>query len=415
MVCLYLNPTHYINLHKFGLCVFAIMKKTPTMGVSMNLRKGPLSVFQLIKVGLVTANRAFGAALGLFVMLVLVSVLIVLVNVGFGMVFGYQPIWLKLITSVINGLLTTAFWVALIQVLASRMEKTGLSVVEAIQNSLLPSVYWIISSILLMIPVLLLGIAAGFSHSVWVTAVAVILILFLSIPFIFVLPVLALRQEGPIGALQYSWHLGTAHYWRILWTLFVFWLIGMMCILAVACAIKILFPVLFANPGMLQLQAMIWLAQTPKLYLLLFGLLAMGLYAFLLLVIWAIYTAFFLSLDYCNRQTANREVDVQPLAQKPVAPSIDISPEVVVKQASVATQTDEATNLHLEQVYSAKNYPQQSVLQEEDRMPTILFDEDMAQQLAENERRMQEQKDKSEKQPDEPEDEQKIQISKESL
>ena len=119
-----------------------------------------------------------------------------------------------------------------------------------------------------------------------------------------------------------------------------------------------------------------------------------GLYV--LLSIEAIFTALFLNLDYCHRPTKNRESDV-PLAALE-AEKVETSKEtaeVGLVQTSVHTHTDEDTFRHLEQVYDAQEHLHLGKAEEEDRMPTILFDDEMAKQLTKTEENMRQQQQKT--------------------
>ena len=95
-----------------------------------------------------------------------------------------------------------------------------------------------------------------------------------------------------------------------------------------------------------------------------------------------------------SRSSLNRELENAmanaPVVPEPIQPSDAVMPDVMIKQASIRTDADADpdTARHLDQVYSAQEHLPQSLEQEEDRMPTILFDEEMAKQLAENEERM---------------------------
>ena len=82
-----------------------------------------------------------------------------------------------------------------------------------------------------------------------------------------------------------------------------------------------------------------------------------------------------------------------------------------IVKASVKTSTDsDSAQEHLDQVYQQKK---EDLIQyeEEDRMPTILFDDDMARQIEEN-RQMWTVKKKEEEKPDEDNDGQTIKMSK---
>ena len=272
-------------------------------------------------------------------------------------------------------------------------EGTGLGVMESIKTSFLPSIYFFISSAMLAVVGIAVLFAAALSHLIWVVFATYLILGFAFLPFIFTPQVTALRGEGPVNALRYSWQLGTAHYCHIL--LMLLMLCGTFIVLALACvcACKAFLPALFENPLAIQFQVMMWMSQIPKLYLA-FGLLTfLLLYGFVILTMQSFFTGLFLNLDYCHRSINNRDADMPLIetVEEDAAPLVDISsPDIEIKQASVYTHTDEIDQTNLQQVYSANEHISFSSVQEEDRMPTILFDDDMARQLQENERKMQE-------------------------
>ena len=137
----------------------------------------------------------------------------------------------------------------------------------------------------------------------------------------------------------------------------------------------------------------------PKLYVLLGAIVFISLYAFLFLVIASITTILFLNLDYCHRQVNSREMDMSLTG---AALPIDLAADVQVKQASVQAHADDAMAHHLDQVYRAQDYLANAIQQEEDRMPTLLFDEEMAKQLADHEAKLKQEKESSKNTDEEP-------------
>ena len=245
-------------------------------------------------------------------------------------------------------------------------------------------------------------LAAMFTHSQLIVTLVMVGLAFLFLPFILLQPILALREEGPVSAIQYSWRLGMAHYGRLLLTVITVWGVVLIALLACSCLLKAVLPHLFSrpelfftNPQMAQMQLMQWIMGLPKLYVILGLFVFMVLYGYFLLVMVSIFTGLFLNLDYCHRAVDSREFGMGRAI--PVIPPMAITPEIEVKQASVKTQADDQMNEHLDQVYSAKDHTSQVKHLEEDRMPTILFDDDLARQLSENERKMQEQKEQAAK------------------
>ena len=279
----------------------------------MELKKGPLSFFQLIIGGLQTANRAFGSALALMGFVLCICIMMSLVMFFGTWIFHRYALLLQIPFSLCFGLLGLSVPLALIQILASRAEKTGLGVWDSLTSSVLPAIYLIVSSLLLAIPSLLLLGGAFLSHSKWVVAIVYVVLFFLLLPFVFLQHVLALRGEDPISALRYSWQLVTAHYFHTLFCIFGTGLLAFFCLLTLFFIIGMLTGGAWSNPAELQMQ----LLTMPKLYLLLGTVVFFAVYWFVFLTIQSIMTLLFLNLDYCHRQVKTREHDT-PLVQAAV-------------------------------------------------------------------------------------------------
>ncbi|MBR3632255.1 MAG: hypothetical protein IKN49_04270 [Elusimicrobiaceae bacterium] len=388
----------------------------------MELKQGPVSIFGLIFGSLKVANQAFGSVILLCFLVMLCNILAVAVSTGIVLLVGKQhPLMmlLQIPLGLFSALLGVVFTTAIIQIIADRIEGTGFGAMECFKGAFLPSVYFIISSILLSIPVFLILLGAAFSGSAWVVALVYIGLGFGMLPFMFTQYAITLRGEGPLSGLQYSWRLVSAHYGRVL---FVLLSIGVLCILlglVAACAVKAFLPQLLSNPMALQFQLMMWLSTLSPIYLIGAAILAAMIYLYVLITFQAIMTGLFLNLEYLDRSAI---VPLPPLSAEkvhadPVEPPQPIQPEdldISVTQASINTQPDDSTERHLQEVYSATDHLPQTLDQEEDRMPTILFDEDMARQLAENERKMHNQQTQN-KQQQEPDEQNSIKISDKPL
>ena len=372
----------------------------------MELKKGPLSFFQLIIGGLKTANRAFGAALALLAFAFVINVgTIAIITVG-TLLFRRFALIIQIPFGLCLALMGVIISLALIQILASKIEKTGLGAWDSLTSSVLPAIYFIVSSLLLIIPVLLVLVGAVATHSAIVVAVACILLFFLMLPFVFVRHAIVLREEDPISALRYSWVLVTSHYGRVLLYLLGIGLLAVFYSLVWVCALKALAGDA-NNSQMLQMQLM----ALPKLSVALGGLMGFVISFFVSLTFEAFFTILFLNLDYCHRQVKMREHDT-PLVQAAVGVTdpVTLTKEVKVKHASVETTVNENTIGHLEKVYSAQEHLSKGIQQEEDRMPTLLFDEDMMKKLSETQQKQEEQDDS-----DDPDDPPSIKISNGSL
>ena len=351
----------------------------------MELKNGPLSIPQLFMGGLKIANQAFGAALALFILLFLLGILVSATGAFATWLFPQYGLFFQIIFSLLNAWLGLVAPLALIQLIAAKIEKTGLSAWESITGSVMPAVYFLASSLILMIPAMIILFGAFLSRSNAVIIIVYIVLALMMFPFVFTQHTIALRGEGPISGLRYSWQLASAHYAHILLSILSIVVAFVLVILAAVCAVKAFLPHdLFANPLLLQTQ----LLQTPKLYLILIAIIGMMLYVFILLTIQTIMTLLFLNLDYCHRSVQSREMDMSVTND---AISIDVA-NVQVMQASVLANADADTIRNLDQVYSAQEHLAQAIAHQEDRMPTLVFDEEMAEKLAEQERLEQERK-----------------------
>ena len=104
----------------------------------------------------------------------------------------------------------------------------------------------------------------------------------------------------------------------------------------------------------------------------------------------AFWVLLFLNLDYTEGKAADSQVLQTPQLQEngtslstraAMASKTTQAPNVQVLHASVKTHsTDDSLDKHLNEVFQPR--PQEEgVITEEDRMPTIVFDEEMAAQL----------------------------------
>ena len=376
----------------------------------MELKNGPVSTFKLFFYSLKAANQAFGTVLALAVMIVFFVALLAGICIGVSVLinspFGLKAISLPL--PIINAFLQIVFMLASIRILAARFEKAGISAYESFRDAVVPAVYFIISSLILSIIVAAVFFVLSFFNSSMLMAVGLLAVCLAMLPFCFTQQALILRAEGPISALRYSWELGVRHYVRILLT----------SILLILSVLPAQYAFYLSAQGMpiLALVLPILLMQVPKLYLLLGGFVLFILWLYFVLFAQGVWTGLFLNLDYLDRNAESRELNARAeVAAKAVnTPPSGVMPDVSVKQASVRTDADPDTARHLDQVYRAQEHLARALEQEEDRMPTILFDEDMARQLAENEEKMRQSKEAADKRKDD-EEPKSIRMSNKSL
>lgn len=391
----------------------------------MELKNGPVSTFKLFFYSLKAANQAFGTVLALAVMIVFFVALLAGICIGISVLinspFGLKAISLPL--PIINVFLQIVFMLATIRILGARFEKAGISAYESFRDAVVPAVYFIISSLILSI-IAAAAVFFGLSllNSPMLMAVGLVAVCLAMLPFCFTQQALILRAEGPISALRYSWELGVRHYVRILLTSILLILFFVFLILALFCILKAVLPDQYAfylsaqGIPMLALVLPILLMQVPKLYLLLGGFVLFILWLYFVLFAQGVWTGLFLNLDYLDRSAESRELNARAEAAAAAVntPASDVMLDVSVKQASVRTDADPDTARHLDQVYRAQEHLAHALEQEEDRMPTILFDEDMARQLAESEEKMRQSKEAADKRKDD-EEPKSIRMSNKSL
>lgn len=363
----------------------------------MELKNGPISVFSLIFNALKVANQAFGSALALFLIVLLIFGLTLGVMVGADFLFGPRAVFILYIpVSVLMSFLNVVFLMAVVQIVAAKIEKHGYSAWESFTGSMLPAIYFILCVLLINIVFSGIVYAAILSGSLLVIAVILVVLAFASLPLVFTQSILALRDEGPISALKYSWDLGTKYYFRILFVLLTTGLLFVVCVLAAGCAVKAFAPQLllflpYFQPSMLLLMG--W-----KAVLVIIVAFALALYAYLF--VQSVITGLFLNLDHSSRANDSRQSDVQIELNTKPTPGSNVMAEVAVTQESIKTDSMENTDKHLDQVYKAQEHLAHAIEQEEDRMPTILFDEDMARQLAATEEQMRRQQEQTAKDKD---------------
>ncbi len=380
----------------------------------MELKNGPVSVLRLISGSLQAANQAFGSVIVAIILVLLFCGLLTAIIFLSYFISPVLPVILQIPLSLAFTFIGLLFPLAIIQILAAKLEKTGMSASEALTSSIVPAFYSIISSLILSVPAMVVLFAACLSKSALVITLVYAAIFFAYIPFMFLQPALVLRQQGPISAIKYAWEVGSAFYTRIL-LIFASIAAGILILcLGVFCVVKAAKPEWFdfllnlsrVPNEMLPFYLGSSFASVSKPLLIAGAVIAAALYVFVFLVAEAFLTALFLNLDYSLRIGDSREMDSIeiPTAAQPVqqpVPATAAPKQVSVEQEAIHTESlDENTVRHLQQVYNPQEHLDRAIDQDEDRMPTILFDEDMMKQLAENEKQMRERKERAQQQDD---------------
>ena len=380
----------------------------------MELKNGPLSVFRLVGYSLKTANQSFGACLLAVIITFLLCALlmgIMFLSVRINPMF---PIILQIPLSLIMAFLAVNFQLGVLHIVYSKIEKTGCTVMDSLKLAIVPSFYYIIASLLLAAPIIFILLLSVFSGSkmTFLCVYAVMCLLVFPI-WLFLPTALVIRQLGPIESLKYAWDLGKAFYLRIVFTILAV-IIGCAVIaLAVICLLKAFAPawidffLSMANNTDKAAFALPAATAAYSLPLLILGFVFYVIFYFFFFVAsQAFITILFLNLDY----TLNGNLSMPTLS--PISPDdisaiptealpVEQQEEITVEQEAIHTESiNEDTVRQLSEVYNPQEHLDQAVDQEEDRMPTILFDEEMLKQFEENERQMRERKERAKQQDD---------------
>lgn len=366
----------------------------------MDIRK-PAGFFTLFFQSFALVNRSVGA-LAAFTLLAVIFIAAEVFAVRF-----IPQFFLSFLHTVIVTFLT----ILLMQLLAVKAEKTGESMAQLSSRAVFPTIYLLLFYLLIGIALAALGFLTAMSRSVWAVGLFLALVFFLGVVPLFFAPMaIALREQGPIQAIHYSWALVKQHYVKVLFTLVLAALLPGVYLAAAGYSVYAGIPLYFANSFDLANLSPVWYAVGAGLVLL---------YIMTLYVSLAFPILMFLNLDYGYNRGSFDVPEADQLAQSeqniydassvlPANMGVPVQqvkpqaqPEVGVKKASVSSTAEDFTADHLDQVYSPDNAKVQEYLQqEEDRMPTILFDDDMAQQIAQS----RQQWEKNPKKEDAPED-----------
>ena len=372
------------------------------------------NIFRLLWEGLRLVNRS-GSVLIVFMV---VSVLLNAVG-PIALHFGVSNILIQLYGMVISSFLL----VVLFRLLAAKADNFGESFSNSLSAAVIPAVYMIVLNLFLgLISAAFFFVGGLVAYSLKTVGLILVLLvgLFVFVRLCFAGAAVALKDQGPIQAIIYSWQL-TRHAGTFIRTFFMLLAMMLLPVLYIAAFLRTLYvviPLYFADSFNL-------LNLSPEWYAVALG----GGLLFLVVSFWSLATfvLFFLNCDYGeNRGSYTPDAQADLFSQqtqvfgadnnvlpanlgKPVHMA-DVAGVNVVK-SSVKTGHDAAgVQEHLSQVYQ----PQQNDVVEyadEDRMPTILFDDDMAKQIEEN-RKLFEHKKKEEPKKDTGEDTQTIKMSK---
>ena len=350
----------------------------------MDLREQQ-NIFTLFFNSFRLTNRAGGAIFSLIFLGILL----------YGLLFGL--VWLGLPVWMIKILIFpfTLFCVAVfLRQLGIKAQNDGESFSNSCANAALPTIYLVIYALLTIAVAAILGILMAASRSIPVIIIGYLLLLFLQFRTLFVPAAVVLREQGPISSIIYSWQL-TGHRWGMTLAMcLISFLAPMLLSSAISYALYVGIPLFFADSFHLANLTTPWLVAGGVLLVFWF-IFWVSLVGFYILV--------FLNLDYGENRgsyTPTPEVKLTdeptqvfgagnnvlpPGLGKPVTEQ-DLHNQVglQVTRASLQSAEPEAINQHLDKVYQPPKSEDIVQYADEDRMPTILFDDEMAKQIEAN-------------------------------
>ncbi len=363
----------------------------------MDIRQ-PCSFGRLFFEGFSLVNKTFGTLFILFVCMIVGILVLGVLTV----LCKLPPLFVTGVTCIYTVFLT----VMLMRLFASRAEKDNLSLPDIAIASVMPTIHLLILGILFFIALLVLTTpfrSAG-DYPVIVRLLVALLTFFLALRFIFAPIAVAVRDQGPINALKYSWRMTGKHWIYTPLTMAVTIFFPIIVWLAILFGLYVGIPLYFADSFNLAQPSVAWLVLLLCLHL--FHIcIQLAMSAFLILV--------FLYLDYQDNrgrlpQQAMPEVQATPAVAQATPENAD---GLQVEASSFKTHAEnEEVAQHLDKVYT----PKEDVIEytEEDRMPTILFDDEMAKQIEKDRLHWEQEKSRSKTQGDDADGPSSIKMSK---
>lgn len=340
---------------------------------------------------------------------------------------GVTPILIKLA----NFFVSAYLGVALLRIFGAKAEQTDETVSNSFSASVFPAFYQIIFNILYGAVWFVVIFALVFLFKDKLTELSMLLITqtatasnYVSAAFLFLLAAaipfyvgarllyapaaIALRDQGPIQAIIYSIQLTAGkRLFTALGALILICFLPFVYITGVLYGGYTLIPLYFADSFHLASLSPAWWG--------VFAALGLG-YLLLLLALPAFLVLVFLNQDYGhNRDSFTPQAELKITSQTNqvfgennniLPPGVGnlVTPQDVqgiqVTKSSVKAVTDDGvTEQHLQEVYQPKPEDLVQYSEEEDRMPTILFDDEMARQIEQERTRWQakQQQDKAKK------------------
>lgn len=382
----------------------------------MDFKKKPFNFFTLWIEAFKLANKTFGTLLLLFSLFVafVAFFLLVLWVVGTKMVLpgAMTAPFLAALSTGVMGLIAGymvrfIFPCTLTNMLAARANKEGKSLPECFSRSIVPSFYLLLATVLIWVASLITGWVFKSTNSVLIAGLGLLVsLLFITLPCSFTTQALALRGENPITAIKYSVDLVFRRYFSTSFLLLSIWLMPFILLGCIVLGLLAGIPFVAGESFDITRLSVGWYGVL---------LVAFAMYVFSIYYAFTAKTLLFLNLDYgLNR--ASFELEDASIMEKessstvlpvnagmPVqAPKQDIitpNAQVGMLKATVSAEDShlqEISNQKPDQVYAPTNLKVQEYMhQEEDRMPTILFDDDMAAEMAKNQEILEKQKEEA--------------------
>ena len=355
------------------------------------------SIFRLWKESFSVTNRA---GTSLFVSFLSVEIVL---GIGYFALIHFLKYSALLFLFLIgwNIVVTCCGWLlknAWIRIIAAKAEKNNETVSEALTSSIVPTIYCLCYYFLFNLAVGAAGFVLMFIPILG-PIIFTLGVIYLILRLLFAQIAIVLRNQGPISAFSYSWELTSGNMLHILGALFVGVVLPGLFVALVIGGFIVVIPLYFSNSFSLVNLSMPWM-----IVLAVMG----GTFLFIFLNMLVFFVLLFLNLDYGYNRDTFTPAPQETLNEQPtqvfgpennvlppgVGPTVQVDdlPQVEVLQSSVHSETDSAElHQHLEQVYQPK--PEDIVqYTEEDRMPTILFDDEMAKQLEQQHRQWEEKK-----------------------
>ncbi len=314
-------------------------------------------------------NRSFGMILGWLVSGALIAAIL-------AAIIRFFPLLGSLATLLLCLPLLALMYAVLVKILASRALNDNLNLSDMFASSVLTAIYLTVYWVLYHGAMFWVSVLSGMAtRAPWYLELPVDLFLaYLSIRLFFLPMAIVLRDQDPISALRYTWDLTGSFFLRSFLACLLMGLFWLICMLVIGRGLYVAIPTYFSDSFDLANLSLVWKG--------VFGGIALC-YVFFGLSMFAFRVLVFLNLDLSETPTARVEPlpDVQAVTE---TTQLDEGVPLQLSKTSVKTQPDTTFSQQLDQVYTPMKEDTSSESPEEDRMPTIVFDNEMAKEIEQN-------------------------------